>query len=167
MDYYRQGLRKNPTSLHLIYNLANSYKKLKKYNSTLVWFCHGINLNPRWIDGLCGLALTYFNMGDFKMALKFITLAQGNYKGAKASVALLDYDKINFLKAVCLKMTNGLDLAAKTYSQLESIFRRNISKELISLVWGVVLIPLSEDRKLVIDHFANLQEYLEYIQEVK
>ena len=116
MDYYRQGLRKNPTSLMLIYNLANSYKKLKKYSSTLVWFCHGINLQPRWIDGLCGLAVTYFNMGEYKMALKFISLAKENYRGPKASYAILDFDRINYLKAVCLKMTNSLDLAAKTYT---------------------------------------------------
>ncbi len=31
MDYYRQGLRKNPTNLVLIYSIAICYSKLKKY----------------------------------------------------------------------------------------------------------------------------------------
>ena len=65
MDYYRQGLRKNLTNLTLIYNLANSYKKLNKYSNALTWFMHGISLHPRWVDGLCGLATTYFNMKDY------------------------------------------------------------------------------------------------------
>ena len=151
----------------MIYNLANSYKKLKKYNSTLVWFCHGINLQPRWIDGLCGLATTYFNMKNFKMALKFITLAKENYKGSKANQSLLDFDTITFLKAVCLKMTGSLDLSSKTYASMDGLFKRNMAQELVSVVWGVVLTPLSDDRKLVIDHFQNLAEIMEFIREVK
>lgn len=66
MDYFKQGLRKNPTNLVLIYCLANAYKKLKKFNSTLIWFSHGVNLSGRWVDGLCGLATTHFTIGNFK-----------------------------------------------------------------------------------------------------
>ena len=62
MDYYRQGLRRTPTQHILIYSVAVCYSQLKKYNSALQWYTHGINLHPRWIDGLCGIAFAYFNM---------------------------------------------------------------------------------------------------------
>ena len=65
MDYYRQGLRKNPTSHILIYSLAVCYCRLKKYRSAIHWFSRGVELHPRWIDGLAGIAITYFNMLDF------------------------------------------------------------------------------------------------------
>lgn len=82
MDYYRQGLRQFPNEHILIYSLAVCYMRLKKYKSAIQWFGKGIDLHPRWLDGLCGIAITYFNMLDFNRALKYITLAKDNTKGA-------------------------------------------------------------------------------------
>lgn len=62
MDYYRQGLRKNPSDEQLLYSLALSYLQLKKFESSMRWFSYGLRLNPRWVDGLCGCAVAYFNM---------------------------------------------------------------------------------------------------------
>lgn len=81
MDYYRQGLRKNPTNETLIYSLALCFMKLKKYRSAILWFGKGVDLNPRWVDGLCGIAITYFNMLDFDRALRYMTMAKDNMKG--------------------------------------------------------------------------------------
>ena len=65
MDYYRQGLRKNPSELKLLYSLAVCYSHFRRYQSAMCWFSHGLNLNPRWVDGLCGMSMLYFNMGLF------------------------------------------------------------------------------------------------------
>lgn len=65
MDYFRQGLRDTPTSIKLIYNFANSYKKLKHYQTAIKWLHHGLSFYPRWVDGLCAIGFSYFNMGDF------------------------------------------------------------------------------------------------------
>ena len=35
MDYYRQGLRKNPTSEVLLYSLAHGYLGLRKYKNAI------------------------------------------------------------------------------------------------------------------------------------
>ena len=86
MDYYRQGLRKNPTNEILIYSLAHSYLKLKKYKSAILWFGKGVDLNPRWVDGLVGIGITYFNMLDFGRALRYITLAKDNMKGERKTL---------------------------------------------------------------------------------
>ena len=81
MDYYKQGLRIHPSEHILIYCLAVCYTRLKLYQSAINWFSRGVEFNPRWIDGLCGIAITYFNMLDFEKAPKYITLAKENCKG--------------------------------------------------------------------------------------
>ena len=44
------------------------------------WFSYGIELNPRWVDGLCGVSMSYFNMRNFEKALTYIDLAKNNFK---------------------------------------------------------------------------------------
>ena len=68
VDFYRQGLMKNPTDQNLIYSLAVSYCKLKMYKSSSQWFSYGVNLHPRWVDGLCGIALANLNIFNFEKA---------------------------------------------------------------------------------------------------
>ena len=167
MDYYRQGLRKNPTDHILIYSLGVCYSKLKKYKSAIHWFSRGIDLLPRWLDGLCGIAIAYFNIHDFERALKFISLAKVNGKGSQLTNSKMNCDLIDFIKATCLKMTNNLKESCSIYCKLEDEFQRSLSRDLISLLWGLVLIPLSDDRKLIADHYNYLQEYLSHLSDCK
>ena len=81
MDYFKQGLRIHPNEHILIYALAVTYTHLKLYQSAIDWFSRGIEFNPRWIDGLYGIAIVSFNMQDFERALKYISLAKENSKG--------------------------------------------------------------------------------------
>ena len=81
MDYFKQGLRIYPSEHILIYALATCYTHLKLFQSAIEWFSRGIELNPRWVDGLYGIAIVSFNMQDFERALKYITLAKENSKG--------------------------------------------------------------------------------------
>ena len=76
-------MRKNPTNDALLYSLALSYLHLSKYDSAIRWFSYGLRLNPRWIDGLCGVAAAYFNMKKFDKAMYYIELAKNNFKSIK------------------------------------------------------------------------------------
>ena len=62
LDYYRQGLRKNPNDQILLFSLALGYLQLQKFESAIRWFSFGLKLEPRWIDGLCGVAIAFFNI---------------------------------------------------------------------------------------------------------
>ena len=85
---------------------------------------HGVSLHPRWVDGLCGLATTYFNMKDYKQALKFISAALENYKGKKeGEIFTLDREEICFIRSVCLKMTNNKAKSGLEYGTLEQVFK--------------------------------------------
>lgn len=122
MDYYRQGLRKIPHDHTLIYSLAVCYMQLKKYHSAILWFGKGVDLHPRWLDGLCGIALAYFNLQNFERALKFIILAKDNSKGSLLTHSKLNYEIISFIHATCLKMTRNLKQSCHSYIHLEDKF---------------------------------------------
>ena len=169
MDYFKQGLRLNPSKHKLIYSLAVCYSRLKMYQSAINWFSRGIDLHPRWVDGLCGIAITYFNMLDFERALKYISLAKDNNKGMqmKTTNPELSTEYIDFITATCLKMTMNHSDASKVYINLEVEFKKRLSADLRNLLWGLILVPLSDDRKVIADHFTNVKEYLEHLAEVK
>lgn len=64
-------------------------------------------------------------------------------------------------------MTGNFADANNSYNCLETEFQRRMSKDLIELVWGLVLIPLSDDRKRVSDHFHYVYEYCQHLKETK
>jgi hypothetical protein len=76
--FYEKGLRFNPSSLILIYNLARNYMILNKFKLSIVWFELGLKLKPRWVNGLVGLALTYFEMKYYSRAVVCIRGAHDN-----------------------------------------------------------------------------------------
>ena len=121
---------------------------MKKLDSALEWFTHGLNLNPRWVDGLCGTAICYFNMQNHEKALEFTALTKNNYKGALKTNAKISYEVVCLMHATSLKMMNKLDEASKVYTGLEDHFKRNQANGIIGLLWGLILIPLSEERKV-------------------
>ena len=47
--------------------------------NTLRWFKHGVGMYPKWVDGLAGLSMVYFQLRDFDNALKYIQLAREHY----------------------------------------------------------------------------------------
>ena len=128
-----------------------------------------MSLNPRWVDGLCGLATTYFNMKQYRLALKYITLAKDNWKGQmdgdEKKTIMLDFETVSFITAMCLKMTGHFERSGKAYRCLEVNFRQKRLTDLANYFFGLILIPLQEDRKLMADHLENVQEIVEYMQD--
>ena len=120
-------------------------------------------MNPRWVDGLCGTAICYFNLQDYQKALEFTKLTRNNYKGALKTNAKLDYQVIGLMHATCLKMCQQLNEASKVYMGLEDHFKRNQARDLVGLLWGLIMLPLSEERKIQADHVLYLKEYLDHV----
>ena len=125
----------------------------------------GIDLHPRWVDGLCGIAITYFNMLKFDKALVYITYAKDNSKGTLLTNAKLSFSIISFIHASCNKMTGHMREASNSYICLEEEFQRTTRRDLVGLLWGLVLLPLSDDRKLIGDHYHYLCEYLKHLND--
>ena len=79
IDYFSQGIRLNPSNTDLIYCLATCYRKLSMHGNTLNWFMHGVALKPKWLEGLMGLAYTYFSLQNWQLSLKYAQFAIENY----------------------------------------------------------------------------------------
>ena len=78
--FYRQGLLKNPESRRLMYNLARNCLILCKFDQAVTWFEFGLLMKPRWVNGLVGLAVTYFEKGYYSRSVEYITAARKNFK---------------------------------------------------------------------------------------
>ena len=63
-------------------------------------------------------------------------------------------------------MTQNSEMACKAYQQLEDRFKANIALDMKRLLWGLILVPLSRERKIVADHVSYLKDYLEHVAEV-
>ena len=63
-----------------MFSLALGYLELAKFESAICWFSFGLKLNPRWINGLCGVAIAFFNIQNYAKALEYICLAKDNFK---------------------------------------------------------------------------------------
>lgn len=85
-------------------------------------------------------------MQDYDKALEFTTLTKNNYKGALKTNAKLSYQVINLMHATCLKMCHNYDEASKVYIGLEDYFKRNQARDLVGLLWGLIMLPLEEER---------------------
>ena len=46
------------------------------------WFDFGLKLKPRWVNGLVGMAVTYFEMKHYFKAVEYISAARLNFKAA-------------------------------------------------------------------------------------
>jgi len=78
-DFYRQGLRRNPTSLSLIYKLASAFTMLGLLRNALKWFEFGTALHPKWVDGLACQSMIHSMLFNSVKMLELINLAKDNY----------------------------------------------------------------------------------------
>ena len=106
-------------------------------------------------------------MGNWQKALHYITLAKENSRGALLTNSTLTFEMISVIQATCLKMTQNLDAAGKAYACLEDHFKRSAAKDVVALLWGLVVLPLADDRKAQADHYTNLREHLEHLHDAK
>ena len=104
-------------------------------------------------------------MGNYDKALYYITLAKDNSKGTLLTNSQLSYEITCFVYATCLKKTQRLAEASKAYMFLEDHFIRERRQDFKKLLWGSILIPLSDERKVVADHWIGIKEYLEHLKE--
>ena len=76
----------------------------------------------------------------------------------------MTYEVICFIHATCLKKAGHRELAENHYLSLRPIFKRHLVKDLIKKVFGLMLIPLQDNRKLQQDHLKSVAEYMLFLQ---
>ena len=99
--------------------------------------------------------------------MHYITIAKDNSKGGALTNSQLSYEVTSFVQATCLKMINRNEEASKAYFHLEDHFKRENAKDMMYLLFGSIVVPLSDQRKTVADHWIYLKEYLEHLSDAK
>jgi hypothetical protein len=99
---------------------------LNLFEKSVVWFNFGLKLKPRWVNGLVGIAITYFEMGYNSRAVSYIKSARQNFKGEKFVSSEderchFSEDEINFLQCTFLRKQGDFKKAADIYKGLQPI----------------------------------------------
>jgi tetratricopeptide (TPR) repeat protein len=167
VTFYEKGLKKNLTSMVLLYNLARILVYLCKFEEAISWFDFGLKLEPRWVNGLTALSVCYFQMGYHSTAIQCIVAAQANYKNVKHSAekVLFTQTEIQFLLATYLR-SQGEDLKAQIiYSKLRPFFKIKEDEYFNDVLTSVILLLLQYDRKLTTDSFKEIELYFDLIND--
>ena len=96
---------------------------LCKFDQAIVWFEFGLLLKPRWVNGLVGMAVTYFEMGYHSRAVEYITAARKNFKNINHAEEKCHFaeDEIIFLRATMVRANGDAKFAATVYDQIAVI----------------------------------------------
>jgi len=82
------------------------------------WFGFGLKLRPRWVNGLVGMAVSYFEMKHYFKAVEHISAARKNFKAVSHNPddkCLFKEIDILIMQCTMLRAKNDLDGAAKIY----------------------------------------------------
>ena len=128
------------------------------------WFDFGLKLKPRWVNGLVGMAVTYFEMKHYFKAVEFIKAARLNWKAAsfeKVDVCLFKEIDVLLMYATMLRAKNDLDGATKVYKQIGPIVATYENEEYKELFLRalLLLLPQNFNRKMTVDLFGQLRDY--------
>lgn len=66
------------------------------------------------------------------------------------------------MKSVCLKKLNRYDDSQTTYKLLHDIIMRTENKEIVKYVFGIILLPFQNDRRLVSDYVENFENLMDF-----
>ena len=98
---------------------------LCKFKLCIVWFEFGVKLKPRWVNGLVGLALTYFELGYHSRAVPYIQAAHKNINTIRNSEEChFKEDDIKLLEAVICRANGDFKTASLQYTHLMPMANR-------------------------------------------
>ena len=55
---------------------------------------------------------------------------------------------MTYFRAMCYKQVNRLEECSQDYQTLRAAFTRNMNRDLVKYVFGLILLPLQENRKV-------------------
>lgn len=66
------------------------------------------------------------------------------------------------MKAVCLKKLRRYEESQSTYKELHEIIRRTENQEIVKYVFGIILLPFNNERRLVTDYIENFENMMDF-----
>lgn len=114
-----------------------------------------------WTDALFGEAVATFKLRRFKDAARCIEKANRSHKGD----ALEDKNVMKYFQAMCYKKLRMFKFAKRDYLGLSVVFESREHESILHFILGLILLPITEDRRKKFDYLENLLTLLKHFQE--
>ena len=128
----------------------------------MVWYDFALSQSDHdHSDAHYGIALCCIKNGDVYKALNHIDKA---LKLHQDKVDKEDDIHLTYLKALCLKILKKNDQADATYASMAKRFSREEGRKIAKYIFGMILMPLETNRKVIIISIYTLQKIMEYVE---
>ena len=139
-----------------------------KYKSARTWFGHALEMRPSWGEARYGFELCCFQLfrkgrdvvplPDEEQLLDFlgnddVPLPHCVFGGRNNELRF----NSAYLRAVCLKSLKEFERADRSYKALLPEVKKQENRHLIKHVFGLILLPLQDDRKVNFDKCYSSQ----------
>ncbi|CDW75604.1 tpr repeat protein [Stylonychia lemnae] len=117
-------------------------------------------IKPDWSDAYYGACLSSFKLTQYDKALGFIDQAIDKLSDMKQQ----QKNAYVYMKAVCLKKLRRYQDCLDTYKELHDIIMRTENQEIVKYVFGIILLPFQNDRRLTTDYVENFENLMDFYQ---
>jgi tetratricopeptide (TPR) repeat protein len=122
-----------------------------------------IDITPKHADSLYGLALSNFKLTRYSTAIPYIEKAIEYWT---ANESLTKIEQMIYFRGLCYKKTGDKVKCQKDYESLRPLFLKNLNQSLVSYVFGILMLPLQEERRLITNFVENFNELLIFYKNV-
>jgi tetratricopeptide (TPR) repeat protein len=151
IDYYMQGVKLYSKSFVTWFNLGWVYNKVNKRKLALNWFAKAHLADPDRIEPFYAISVVCYRSDLNKISCNFALLWL-------ADDTIDEEMKTNarYLAAISNKQGGNIKVANDFYSALAAEIDKKERKELTKYTWGLLLLPLIENRKTKVTNIENL-----------
>lgn len=161
IDYLRNGLRQVPLCAEMIYNFAVANERVGNDAVAVQFFRFASMVKLNWTDALFGEAVATFKLRRFKDAARCIEKANRSHKGD----ALEDKNVMKYFQAMCYKKLRMFKFSKRDYCGLSVVFETREHESILHFIIGLILLPITDERRKKFDYLENLLTLLKHFQE--
>lgn len=161
IDYYKQSLRLNPDNFEAAFNLAWEYEVIDSLSIAGEWFKYWWEINPQSSHSFWGVALWCYKKADFEESNKYIDLAiKSELKNNKNAIQGSHIDKplLWMMRWLINIKLCQYEKVQEDYLMLSPFIRVKEGQQLCKYIFGLILLPVEQNRKMVIDSIEGLND---------
>jgi tetratricopeptide (TPR) repeat protein len=169
IDYYFQGLKKSSKNFIICYNLGCIYSSINLQRTALNWLAKAHLSNPNALEPIYACAIMCYRNRRYQIALDFALDWYRRLKSLKFTPQENTYIKdenfelnLRYIIAICYKMIGNTKLSNEYYSKLSAEIFAFESKDLVKYTWGLILLPLIEERTKKLEMMEDLKSIISY-----
>lgn len=160
IDYYLQGVEVDPNHYELLYNIGCMYNELCCLKAAAYYFGKAYLKHLKAPLPLFGLAVVLNRLKEFEDSLEFLKECSAlpiNDEFMKISIVFLqamNYRKLAKYQEATERYLNFMNLTEQ--------YRKSSTGKLKLSTWGLLMVPLIEDRRKITKFIENLKSMMDF-----